>query len=280
MKDTLIYSKFRLNFKGNLREFSQPLVMGILNVTPDSFYESSRHNDIESLLEQAKMMINEGADILDIGGYSSRPGASFVNKQDELKRVIPAIKAIHKMFPETILSIDTFRAEVAQEAIEAGASMINDISGGQQDDNIFSVAAEFSVPYILMHMRGTPENMQDDTQYTDLIIDLNKYFSERIKLAKARGVHDIIIDPGFGFSKTLDQNYSLLHELEDLSLLGKPVLVGLSRKSMIYKKLGIKPEESLNGTTALNSIALTKGASILRVHDVAEARQVINLLKI
>lgn len=253
--------------------------MGILNLTPDSFYASSRHSNNEGLIEQTGKMIAAGADILDIGGYSSRPGATDVNESEEIDRVIPAITSIHQKYPEALISIDTFRSKVAEQAISAGASMINDISGGQQDERIFEVAAKAGVPYILMHMRGNPQNMNENTQYDNLTLDINRYFSQRISIAKSKGVKDIIIDPGFGFSKTIDQNHLLLQELDQLHLLGKPILVGISRKSMITKKLGISAAESLNGTTALNTIAIMKGASILRVHDVAEAKQVIDLLK-
>lgn len=278
MKDTLIYSKFSLNFKGNLREFSHPIVMGILNVTPDSFFEGSRHQQIDSLHNKAGQMIEDGATILDIGGYSSRPGAAEVSVQEEIDRVIPAIEAIHKAFPECILSIDTFRSEVAELAVKAGASVINDISGGKQDPKIFELAATYQMPYILMHMRGTPQTMQENTEYKNLTMEINQYFSQQLNAAKKAGVIDIILDPGFGFSKNLEQNYELLDHLENLHLLNRPLLVGLSRKSMIYKKLNISPEESLNGTIALNTIALTKGASILRVHDVKEASELIQLM--
>lgn len=279
MKDTLIYSKFRLNFKGNLREFSHPIVMGILNVTPDSFYKESRHTDGHSLLQTASKMIAEGAQILDIGGYSSRPGASFVTEEEEIRRAIPAIEALHEAFPDVLLSIDTFRSSVAEQAIKSGASIINDISGGKQDEAIFKVAAKYQSPYILMHMRGTPEDMQTLTDYDDLILDINRYFNEQISVARSYGVKDIIIDPGFGFSKTIDQNYTLLEQLESLKLASCPIMVGLSRKSMIYKKLGVAPEDSLEGTISANEIALRNGASILRVHDVKEAVQVIHQLQ-
>ena len=254
--------------------------MGILNITPDSFFEASRHHDTSSLINRADQMIKDGATILDIGGYSSRPGASFVSQEEELSRVVPAIQAVHAKHPETIISIDTFRSYIAEEAIKSGASMINDISGGQQDKKIYTIAAQYSVPYVMMHMRGTPKTMQDNTEYSNLTIDINHYFSDRIKLAMSHGVKDIIIDPGFGFSKTLEQNYELLDHLELMHLSSKPILVGLSRKSMIYKKLGIQPEDSLNGTIALNTIALLKGASILRVHDVAAACETIRLVNL
>jgi dihydropteroate synthase len=252
--------------------------MGILNVTPDSFYAESRKENESELLETAKRMISEGASILDIGGYSSRPGAEHVSTEVELERVIPAIKLLCSEIQDVIISIDTFRSEVADAALKAGAVMVNDISGGQADDKMFEVVAKHSAPYILMHMRGTPQNMQDDTTYDNLIKDINYFFSIQIRKALDAGVKDIILDPGFGFSKTTDQNYELMQKLEMMHLLEKPLLVGISRKSMIYKKLGISADESLNGTSTLNTHALNKGAQILRVHDVKEAKECIDLL--
>ncbi len=252
--------------------------MGILNVTPDSFYAESRKENESELLETAKRMISEGASILDIGGYSSRPGAEHVSTEVELERVIPAIKLLCSEIQDVIISIDTFRSEVADAALKAGAVMVNDISGGQADDKMFEVAAKHSAPYILMHMRGTPQNMQDDTTYDNLIKDINYFFSIQIRKALDAGVKDIILDPGFGFSKTTDQNYELMQKLEMMHLLEKPLLIGISRKSMIYKKLGVSADESLNGTSTLNTHALNKGAQILRVHDVKEAKECIDLL--
>ena len=275
MKDTIFCSNFRLNLKGNLLETKGPIVMGILNITPDSFYAKSRVNNLNSLVENARKMINEGAKIIDIGGYSSRPGADDVTELEELKRVIPAIQKLTKEIPDIVISIDTFRSKVAQQSLEAGACIINDISGGQADEEIFKIAAKHKAPYIIMHMKGTPQTMQSFTTYKDLLIDINKFFAQQIKKALSAGVTDIIIDPGFGFSKTMDQNYELLDNLEMMQLLKLPVLVGVSRKSMIYKKLGISAEDSLEGTIALNTIAIKKGAAILRVHDVKEAIEVI-----
>ena len=277
MKDTFFYSKFLLNLKGNLTEFSEPVVMGIINVTPDSFFERSRTLDIEAVISKAESMLAAGADILDIGGYSSRPGAVEVSESEELKRVIPAIEAIISHFPDAIISIDTFRSQVAEAALKAGAAIVNDISGGQQDEQLFHVAAKYFAPVIIMHMRGTPQTMMNDLSYTNLAIDVNEYFSRQILKAKAAGVVDLILDPGFGFSKNLDQNFELLGKLGLLHLHDCPILVGISRKSMIYNKLKTSPEESLNGTTALNMLALCQGASILRVHDVKEAKECVAL---
>jgi len=252
--------------------------MGILNVTPDSFYEASRNENESDLLTTAKRMISDGASILDIGGYSSRPGAKDIGVKEEIDRVIPAIELLRSEIKDVVISIDTFRAEVAEEALKAGALMVNDISGGQADDKMFNVVANYSVPYILMHMRGTPQNMQDNTEYDNLIKDINYYFSIQVRKALDAGIKDIILDPGFGFSKTIDQNFELMQNLEMMHLLEKPLLVGISRKSMIYKKLGTSANESLNGTTSLNTHALSKGVQILRVHDVKEAKECIDLL--
>ncbi len=261
-----------------LIDLSTPLVMGIINCTPDSFYTESRTITRDSALAQAEKMILEGADILDIGGYSSRPGANNISTEEETKRIIPAISAIRETFPDTLLSVDTFRADVANQALEHGAHIINDISGFSIDPEIVDVAARHKVPYILMHMRGTPQNMQKLTQYTNLFNELMSYFSKKLHLLQEKGVNDVIIDPGFGFSKTLEQNHDILGFMEHFQHLGHPLLLGVSRKSMIYKKLGISPEESLEGTIALNAIGLSKGASILRVHDVKEAKSLVKLL--
>lgn len=252
--------------------------MGIINVTPDSFYENSRFENSEIILNRVSQMILEGVDIIDIGGYSSRPGAADISVDQEIARVIPAIELIHKKYPDLLISIDTFRSKVAAEALKKGASIINDVSGGVQDEEIFKVAAANSAPYILMHMKGTPKNMVSLANYENLINEITLYFSTQIEKAKKVGIKDIILDPGFGFSKTIDQNFELLSQLEQLTMLNLPLLVGVSRKSMIYKTLGISPEESLNGTTVLNTIALMKGASILRVHDVKEAKQTIEMV--
>ncbi|MGB1104293.1 MAG: dihydropteroate synthase [Crocinitomicaceae bacterium] len=253
--------------------------MGILNVTPDSFFAGSRVNNEADILSKAEAMIAAGATILDIGGYSSRPGATDISEEEEIKRVTGPISAIRDQFPEVLISIDTFHSRVAQAAVEAGAAIVNDISGGQIDPDMIPTVADLNCPYILMHMRGTPQNMSKNTNYEYLVKDLIKYFSERIALAKAAGIKDIILDPGFGFSKKVDQNYELLNKLELLHVLEHPVLVGVSRKSMIYKTLNCSPEDSLNGTTVLNTISLMKGAQILRVHDVKEAVEAVTLIE-
>lgn len=261
-----------------LLSIDTPKVMGIINCTPDSFFESSRFENVTSVLHQAEKLISEGADMLDIGGYSTRPGAFNIPLTAEIERTRDSIARIRKEFPRMVISIDTFRAEVAKEAIEAGADLINDISGGEIDPEIWNVAAHYRCPYILMHMRGTPQTMQENTQYESLFKEIAAYFSTKLNALKKRGVHDVILDPGFGFSKTLEQNYELLGHLTDFRFLGYPLLVGFSRKSMIYNKLGITPEEALNGTTVLNTKAILSGAKILRVHDVKEAKQIIDLL--
>lgn len=266
-----------IRVRDKLLLMDEPWVMGIINCTPDSFYENSRYQNLTSVLAVAEQQISEGAKILDLGGYSSRPGAASVSTADEITRTAPAIAAIRKAFPDVLISIDTFRSDVAQAALEAGADIINDISGGSIDPKIWDVAARFKAPYILMHMRGTPETMQSLTEYSNLFTDLVSYFSEKIQQLHALGVHDIILDPGFGFAKTLEQNYELLRALPDFRFLHKPMLVGVSRKSMIYKKLGTTPHEALNGTTVLNTLALERGAAILRVHDVREAIEAVRL---
>jgi dihydropteroate synthase len=266
-----------LNVQGRLIDLSTPKIMGVLNVTPDSFYADSRVTELTSVLQRAEVMVQEGADFLDVGGYSSRPGATDIPESEELKRVVPVIEAIRKEFPDIILSIDTFRSEVAQSALYAGADMINDITGGEGDVNMYAVAAHTKAPYILMHMRGTPQTMNQLTHYEDLLREMIDYFHARLQKLKQVGVKDVLIDPGFGFAKTVEQNFQLLHTLERLRILEKPLLVGLSRKSMIWRTLETTPEHALNGTTVLNTVALLKGASILRVHDVKAAREAITL---
>ncbi|HEY9489624.1 MAG TPA: dihydropteroate synthase [Chryseosolibacter sp.] len=251
--------------------------MGILNVTPDSFFDGGQYLSETQILQHTEKMLSEGADFVDVGGYSSRPGAAEVTVEVEIDRVVKAISIIVKSFPGTIVSVDTFRASVAKAAVESGASIINDISGGNLDPEMFKIVSELQIPYILMHMRGTPQNMNSQTEYTHLIKEVTDYFQQKIFELKQLEVKDIIIDPGFGFSKTIEQNFNLLQSLEKFSILEKPVLVGLSRKSMIWKTLQIDPAEALNGTTTLNAMALLKGADILRVHDVREAREVIKL---
>ena len=251
--------------------------MGILNVTPDSFFDGGRFLSETAILQHVEKMLGEGADFIDVGGYSSRPGAADIPEAEEIDRVAKAIASIVKTFPGTAISVDTFRAGVAVAAVEAGASLINDISGGDLDQQMFQTVSRLKVPYVLMHMRGDPRSMSSQTQYTNLFKELIDYFQMKLHRLQALDVKDIIIDPGFGFSKTVQQNFSLLRSLEKFSILGKPTLVGLSRKSTIWKTLSIQPEAALNGTTALNAIALLKGADILRVHDVREAKEVIKL---
>lgn len=267
-----------INAGGTLLTFEKPLIMGILNVTPDSFFDGGQHQSINLALAKARQLVDEGASLIDIGAYSSRPGAAEISVSEELDRAIPAIKALKQQFPNIILSIDTFRAEVAEAAIEAGAHIINDISGGTLDENMFATVARLQVPYILMHMRGTPDTMQQLTDYEDIIHDVAYFLADKVSKLRELGVRDIIIDPGFGFAKNIEQNYELLHRIDELHYLGLPILGGLSRKSMIYKKLNISPQESLLGTVALNTLLLSKGVQILRVHDVKEAQQLVDLL--
>ena len=268
-----------INCKGNLIDLSTPKVMGVINLTPDSFYDGGKLTSEKEILLQANKMLQEGATFLDLGAYSSRPGAQFVSEKEEIHRLLPVIKILLNEFPETLLSIDTFRSNVANESIYAGASLINDISAGTLDDHMFKIIAQHQVPYVMMHMRGTPETMKQNTDYTDLTKEVIYYFSERIAKARSFGINDLIADPGFGFSKTLDQNYELFNDLELFRYLNVPLLIGISRKSMIQKKIKTTAADSLNGTTALHAIAIQKGASILRVHDVKEAFETINLLQ-
>jgi dihydropteroate synthase len=266
-----------INCKGQLIDLTAPKVMGILNVTPDSFFDGGKYKDASAILNQVVTMINEGATFIDIGGYSSRPGADDVSEDEELNRVIPVIELVLKHFPETLISVDTFRSEVAKKSIKAGAALINDISAGKLDDRMLYTIGKLGVPYIMMHMKGNPKTMQQQTEYNDLVKEVITYFAERIAAAHAEKINDIIIDPGFGFAKTLDQNYELLNRLELLQMLDKPILAGVSRKSMIYKTLNTTSEQALNGTTALHMVALQKGAKILRVHDVKEAMECVTL---
>ncbi len=267
-----------INCKGQLIDLSTPKVMGVLNVTPDSFFDGGVHKNINDVLKHVEHMLNAGATFIDIGAYSSRPNADDVSETEELKRIIPIVNAVIKHFPEALISIDTFRSRIAKETINAGAALINDISAGALDENMLKTIAQLHVPYIMMHMRGTPKTMQTLTTYDDLVKDVIYYFSKRIANAHQLGIKDIIIDPGFGFAKTLDQNYKLLNNLELLNIIDKPILAGVSRKSMIYKKLNTTAQHALNGTTVLNTIALQKGAKILRVHDVKEAKDCITLI--
>lgn len=255
----------------------KPVVMGIINVTPDSFFGGSRFNNFNDIVAEAEKMMNEGADILDIGGQSTRPGSELISADQELERVIPAIKAIIKKRPAAFISIDTFYSDVAKAAVEAGASIVNDISAGSMDSRIITTVAELKVPYILMHMKGTPQTMQQNASYNNVTLEVLDYFIAKTQELKNAGIVDIIIDPGFGFAKTIDQNFELLRNLSSFKMLGKAIMLGISRKSTIYKTLGVTVDEALNGTTVLNTIGLINGASILRVHDVKEARETIEL---
>ncbi len=266
-----------LNCKGTLIDLAVPKIMGILNVTPDSFYDGGRYSDNEGVLAQVTKMLDEGATFIDLGAYSSRPGAQAVSETEELQRILPIVRLLLDHFPKITLSIDTFRSSVAAECIAAGAAMINDISAGTRDTEMLATVARLRVPYIMMHMRGTAKTMQEQTDYSDLLTDILFYFSERIAAARTLGIHDIVVDPGFGFAKTLEQNYELLSHLDAFKALELPILVGLSRKSMIYKALGTTAENALNGSTVLHTYALQKGAQILRVHDVKEAMEAITL---
>lgn len=268
-----------INVRGNLVDLTVPKVMGIINVTPDSFYKSSRLTTEKEIVDAASRMIDDGADFIDIGGYSSRPGAADVTPGEERTRVINAIKLISRELPEAIISVDSFRSEIILEAVlECGAGMINDISAGEADKKMFQVVEKLRVPYIMMHMQGVPGTMQKNPVYDDVVADILRWFGERIFRLQSMGVNDIIIDPGFGFGKTVAHNFELLRHLGDFSIAGLPVLVGVSRKSMIWKTLEITPEEALNGTSVLNTIALMNGADILRVHDVKEAVQAVRLV--
>ncbi|MFD2565093.1 dihydropteroate synthase [Aquimarina rubra] len=266
-----------INCKGFLIDLSSPKVMGILNLTPDSFYDGGKYKNETQILQQVERMLLEGSTFIDLGAYSSRPGADHISIEEEKKRILPVVTLILSKFPDAILSIDTFRSEIAKQCIDAGAAIINDISAGNLDKKMIQTVGQLKVPYIMMHMKGTPQTMKSLNQYEDLIKDIQFYFSQKVAEARSEGINDIIIDPGFGFAKNIDQNFELLRSLDLLKFQGLPVLAGISRKSMIYKTLDINPSESLNGTTSLNTIALLKGASILRVHDVKEAMECIAL---
>ncbi|MFP3861280.1 MAG: dihydropteroate synthase [Bacteroidales bacterium] len=279
-KDTLFLKKRYINCKGSLMDLSTPRVMGVLNITPDSFYDGGHYNNKSIAIKRVEKMLDDGADIIDVGGYSSRPGADDISHKEEWGRLEPVLELIREHHPDTIISVDTFRSEIAGEAYSKyNIDIINDISGGELDSNMFTTIAELQVAYVMMHMKGNPQNMKEKAQYDDLIGEISGYFSEKINLLRALGVKDPIIDPGFGFSKTVDQNYFLLKNLKDLAVFNLPLLVGLSRKSMVYKYLDIKSQDALNGTTALNTLALTQGADILRVHDVKEAKETIRLFQ-
>jgi dihydropteroate synthase len=270
---------FTLNCKGKLLSLEQPVVMGIINVTPDSFYAGSRQQHLDAILAKAGQFLQEGALILDIGGQSTRPGAAAIDEEEELRRVIAPIEALHQAFPGVILSIDTYSARVAREAVAAGASMVNDISAGSLDNALLKTVAELRVPYVLMHMQGTPQTMQERPSYQNLLTDILDFFIARLHVLRELGIRDIVVDPGFGFGKTIAQNFELLRGLSAFRVLDVPLLAGLSRKSTIYKTLGVTVDASLNGTTVLNTIALLQGASILRVHDVKEAVEAIQLVQ-
>ena len=272
--------EFLLKVEGTIHTLSTPWVMGILNITPDSFFEGSRFSSAEKAAQRAEEMIADGAKIIDIGGYSSRPGADAVSPEEEWQRlqsVIPAVRTVVDRHPDTFISVDTFRAQVAEKAVGAGAHMVNDISGGNLDDRMYKVVAKLQVPYIIMHMQGDPSTMQINPTYEHVTQDIVKFFSEKLPQLHTMGIHDTIVDVGFGFGKTLEHNYQLLRELHAFQLLGRPILAGVSRKSMIYKALGNTADESLNGTTALHMAALLQGSNILRVHDVKEAVETITL---
>jgi dihydropteroate synthase len=269
--------KMTIRCKGQLIDLSTPKVMGILNVTPNSFFDGGKYKNESEMLSQVGKMLSDGATFIDIGAYSSKPSAAFVSEEEELQRIVPIVQLILEHFPETLISIDTFRSEVAKACIENGAALINDISAGILDDKMLEIVAKYNVPYIMMHMRGTPQTMQKMTSYENIVKEILFYFSERIAKARSLGINDLIIDPGFGFAKTLEQNYEVLQKLQLFEMLELPLLAGVSRKSMIYKTLHSSAEEALNGTTFLNAIALTKGAKILRVHDVKEAMECVTL---
>ena len=266
-----------INCKGRLIDFSEPKIMGILNTTPNSFYDGGSNHTMDLIFQKLEKHLNDGADIIDIGGYSTKPGAEEVSEEEEIERTAPVIEKIIEKFPDLILSVDTFRGNVAREAVKAGAAIINDVSGFELDKNMLQTVADLKVPYILMHMQGTPQTMQNDPYYDDITLEVNEYFSEKIAKLRALGVNDIILDPGFGFAKTLEHNYELFNHLEVLGFGEYPILVGISRKSMIYKFFGSSPKDALNGTTALNMVALQKGAKILRVHDVKEAKETLQI---
>jgi dihydropteroate synthase len=276
-KDNFFYTKYSMNCGGRLISFDKALIMGILNLTPDSFYDKSRILSEKDLLLTTEKMLSDGADIIDLGAVSTRPGSEEISVEDELNRLLPALRSIRKTFPDSIISIDTWRSQVAKIGIAEGANIINDISGGTMDSYMFETIAQLKVPYILMHIQGTPQTMQHNPTYHDVVNEVIDFLAKRIQKLRLLGVADIIVDPGFGFGKTLEHNYTLLKHLEQFKILDCPILVGISRKSMITKALNIKADEALNGTTVLNTIALMKGAKILRVHDVKEAVEAVKL---
>ncbi len=268
-----------INCKGTLIDLSRPKVMGILNITPNSFFDGGKYADENAILQQVEKMLNEGATFIDVGAYSSKPNAAFVSEEEEIRRLIPIVELLVNEFPEIILSIDTFRSRAAEKAIEAGAAIINDISAGNLDEAMMQTVAKLQVPYIMMHMKGTPNMMQSLTQYDDILKEMMLYFAQKINQARSLGINDLIVDPGYGFAKTTEQNFEVLQKSELFKHLEVLILAGLSRKSMIYKTLNNNPKEALNGTTVLNTLALTKGANILRVHDVKEAMETVALFE-
>ncbi|MBS3808065.1 MAG: dihydropteroate synthase [Bacteroidales bacterium] len=277
-KDTSFSGKYLIHCRATFMDLSVPRIMGIVNVTPDSFYEGSQTMQEEAVMKQADRMVCEGVDIVDVGGYSSRPGAEHISQQEELSRLLPALEKIRAAYPDLILSVDTFRPEVARIVVEDyDVDIINDISAGEMGPSMFETIADLNVPYIMMHMKGTPQNMKEKAHYQEMMKEITRYFSARVDGLRRLGVKDIILDPGFGFGKTIDHNYQLLSRLEELKIFGLPLMVGLSRKSMIYKVLNVSPDQALNGTTVLNTLALERGANLLRVHDVKQAREIITL---
>ena len=268
-----------ISCKGKLIDLTTPKIMGVLNLTPDSFYDGGLYNSTDRALAQTEKMLLEGATFIDIGGASSKPGSVEISTDEELARVLPVIEEIHKTFPETSISIDTYRSDVAKLAVAAGAAVVNDISGGNLDAKMLKTVGALGVPYVAMHMQGTPQNMQDKPSYDNILTDIRSFFAAKIDAAHKAGIHDIIIDPGFGFGKTLKHNYSLLKNLSSIKMNGIPMLIGVSRKSMIYKLLQTEVTDALNGTTVLNTVALQQGAQILRVHDVKEAHQAVQLIE-
>ncbi len=275
----MLFPNTTLNCKGRLIDLTEPKVMGILNVTPDSFFDGGRYDFQDAAMKQVEKMLSEGAFFIDVGGMSSRPGAAVIDEKEELGRVLPVVEAISKNFPETIISIDTWRAGVAKACVEAGATIVNDISAGRLDESLLETVAKLEVPYILMHMQGTPQNMQANPDYDDVLLEVLDFFIQKVEKLREFGIKDIILDPGFGFGKTIEHNFTLLKNLHAFRILELPILAGLSRKSMIYKLLDIQPTEALPATEALHMVALQQGAKIIRAHDVKEAVHVIQLWK-
>lgn len=268
-----------INVGHRLLSLADPLVMGVINITPDSFFDGGRYSQTDKALQHAEKLLSEGADILDIGAYSSRPNAAHISEEEEITRLLPFIELLKKEHPECVISVDTFRSKVAEAAVQNGVHIVNDISGGGLDSNMFETIGKLKVPYILMHMRGTPKNMQDFTQYEDIVADICKYFADRVNKLCLYGVKDIILDPGPGFAKTLEQNFEIIDRFSEFSVFGLPLLGAISRKSMIYNTLKVSSQDALNGTTVLNSVLVLNGAKILRVHDVKEAKETILLIK-